>query len=67
MTINELMYMFVDEDSQRICIYDLDTDDVIYYGLYCDIPFYLKQYSITNIDNLTNDDTLTIIVDSLIQ
>lgn len=67
MTIMDIMNMFTEGDLQKICIYDLDIDDTVYNGLYCDMPFYLKQYSISSIDNLINSDTLTINVDSSIQ
>lgn len=67
MTIMDIMNMFTERDLQNIYIYDLDTDETLFDGLYWDMPFYLKHYSISSIDNLNDSDILTINVDSSIQ
>lgn len=55
MTVQELMEMFVDADSQHIQLFDVDKEDVVFDGNYADIPDEYDNAEITSIDNIWND------------
>ena len=67
MYVNDLIDIFVD-DSQHVRLYDLASDEVIFDGELCDIPYELSECEICSIDSLykTNnfDGYITINIDT---
>lgn len=52
LTIDDLMYWFIDGGYQSIKIYDLKSEQYIYTGRYDDCPDEFKWLEISSIDNL---------------
>jgi len=48
---------------QDICIYDNNINEVVYEGLYEDMPEEYDDMEICSIDNLYGTDTLTVNID----
>lgn len=66
MQVREFLDMFTFPDDQRFRLYDNDKDEIIFNGCLTDIPEdkeYLEYAEITSIDNIYNNDPLTLNVD----
>ena len=66
MYVNDLIDIFVD-DSQHVRLYDLASDEVIFDGELCDIPYELSECEVCSIDSLSKlnfDGYITINIDT---
>lgn len=66
MQVREFLGMFIFPDDQRFRLYDNDKDEIVFDGCLTDIPEdkeYLEYAEITSIDNIYNNDPLTLNVD----
>ena len=62
--IEDLMNLF-ETDSQEICIWDNENDELLFSGIYADMPDKFRNWSILGIDDITEGScALTIYVDS---
>lgn len=61
MTIRELLELFIDENFQKISVWDNEQEKVIWNGYLYDLPDDLGYEEISSIDNLDRrTDVLTI-------
>ena len=61
MTIRELLELFIDENLQKISVWDNEQEKVIWSGYLNDIPEDIEYEEIASIDNLDKKtDILTI-------
>ena len=61
MTIRELLELFIDENFQKISVWDNEQEKVIWSGYLYDLPDDLGYEEISSIDNLNRrTDVLTI-------
>ncbi len=51
MTVYDIMDLFID-DSQYIELYDIETDNVVYSGEFCDMPEEFEDREVCSIDNI---------------
>lgn len=58
-TVEELMEMFVDEDSQRVILYGVNAEKNIFEGYYNDMPDRYHELEITSIDNINETENIT--------
>lgn len=66
MQVREFLDMFIFPDDQRFRLYDNNKDEIVFDGCLTDIPEdkeYLEYAEITSIDNIYNNDPLTLNVD----
>lgn len=60
MVLINLVKLFT-EDVQKVELYDIQNDKVVYQGMVCDIPFEIENCTVETIDTLHNaTTTLTI-------
>lgn len=61
MTIRELLELFIDENFQKISVWDNEQEKIIFNGYLDDLPDDLEYEEISSIDNLDKKtDILTI-------
>lgn len=66
MQVREFLDMFISPEDQRFRLYDNDKNEIVFDGCLTDIPEdkeYLEYAEITSIDNIYNNDPLTLNVD----
>lgn len=66
MQVREFLDMFTFPDDQRFRLFDNDREEIVFDGCLTDIPEdkeYLEYAEITSIDNIYNNDPLTLNVD----
>lgn len=66
MQVREFLDMFIFPDDQRFRLFDNDKGEIVFDGRLTDIPEdkeYLEYAEITSIDNIYNNDPLTLNVD----
>lgn len=64
MMIFEIVDLFVEPNDVECEVYDLCADEVIFKGMYEDMPYEIQNMEVSSIDNLYGRTTLTFNVES---